>query len=114
MKYKKVYEILEHRRFHDAGFRYSDYSGWRSYNQTYVDRQHPLWIVAEDPSAGRRLWITQDGSHLSITIGPMDRHGHSYGHAIPIHCKNQSMLVNTLRKLLIMWKASAIQSNECS
>ena len=51
MKYKKIYEVLEQRRSSSPDFRYSDYSGWRSYYRSYMDRQRPLWIVAEDPSA---------------------------------------------------------------
>ena len=46
MKYKKIYEVLEQRRSSSPDFRYSDYSGWRSYYRSYMDRQRPLWIVA--------------------------------------------------------------------
>ena len=72
MKYKKIYEVLEQRRSSSPDFRYSDYSGWRSYYRSYMDRQRPLWIVAEDPSAGRRLWITQERSQLSITVTQLE------------------------------------------
>ena len=37
MKYKKIYEVLEQRRSSSPDFRYSDYSGWRSYYRSYMD-----------------------------------------------------------------------------
>ena len=83
MKYKKIYEVLEQRRSSSPDFRYSDYSGWRSYYRSYMDRQRPLWIVAEDPSAGRRLWITQERSQLSITVGQWIMRGEITAMLIP-------------------------------
>lgn len=74
-------------------------SGWRSYYRSYMDRQRPLWIVAEDPSAGRRLWITQERSQLSITVGPMDHERRNHGHAHTISCRNQADMCATLYKL---------------
>ena len=99
MKYKKIYEVLEQRRSSSPDFRYSDYSGWRSYYRSYMDRQRPLWIVAEDPSAGRRLWITQERSQLSITVGPMDHERRNHGHAHTISCRNQADMCATLYNL---------------
>lgn len=81
MKYKEVYLALNQRKLDAPGFHYSDYSGWRAANQSYMTRQRPLWIVAEDPAAGRRMWICHDGSALSVTICKMNSEGHSYGHS---------------------------------
>ena len=53
MKYKEVYLALNQRKLDAPGFHYSDYSGWKAANQSYMTRQRPLWIVAEDPAAGR-------------------------------------------------------------
>ena len=88
MKYKKIYEVLEQRRSSSPDFRYSDYSGWRSYYRSYMD-----------PSAGRRLWITQERSQLSITVGPMDHERRNHGHAHTISCRNQADMCATLYKL---------------
>ena len=99
MKYKAIYEALEQRRKNTPSFRYSDYSGWRAANQSYLTLQRPLWVVAEDPVAGRRLWITQDGSQLSITIGPMDEKGQNYGSANMTRYENRTQMALALRKL---------------
>lgn len=48
MKYKEVYLALNQRKLDAPGFHYSDYSGWKAANQSYMTRQRPLWIVAED------------------------------------------------------------------
>ena len=48
MKYREVYLALNQRKLDAPGFHYSDYSGWRAANQSYMTRQRPLWIVAED------------------------------------------------------------------
>ena len=41
MKYKEVYAALAKRRMDVPGFRFSDYSGWRSPTQSYMTRQRP-------------------------------------------------------------------------
>lgn len=45
MKYKEVYLALNQRKLDAPGFHYSDYSGWKAANQSYMTRQRPLWIV---------------------------------------------------------------------
>ena len=50
MKYKKIYEVLEQRRSSSPDFRYSDYSGWRSYYRSYMDRQPVRWQTTLDYS----------------------------------------------------------------
>lgn len=99
MKYKKVYDVLNERHLRVPGFRYSDHSGWCSPHQSYMTLQRPLWIIAEDPAVGRRIWITQERAKLSITVGPMDKLGHNYGHASMIFCRNQTELVSELNRL---------------
>ena len=66
MKYREVYLALNQRKLDAPGFHYSDYSGWQAANQSYMTRQRPLWIVAEDPASSRRMWICHDGSVLSV------------------------------------------------
>ena len=90
MKYKEVYLALNQRKLDAPGFHYSDYSGWRAANQSYMTRQRPLWIVAEDPVAGRRMWICHDGSALSVTICKMNSEGHIlYACMTPFSTKKQ-------------------------
>ncbi len=99
MKYKKVYDVLNERHLRVPGFRYSDHSGWRSPHQSYMTLQRPLWIVAEDPASSRRLWITQDGRDLSITVGKMDQNGGNCGMVKRISCRNRTALAAELRRL---------------
>ena len=86
MKYREIYAALAKRRMDVPGFRFSDYSGWRSPTQSYMTRQRPLWIVAEDPSLSRRLWITQEGrfEHHCRQNGPERRQlRHGESHIVP-------------------------------
>ena len=87
MKYREIYDVLEKQQIDVPGFRFSDYSGWRSPWQSYMTLQRPLWIVAEDPASSRRLWITQDGRDLSITVGKNGSERrklrHSKAHIVP-------------------------------
>ena len=99
MKYREIYAALAKRRMDVPGFRFSDYSGWRSPTQSYMTRQRPLWIVAEDPALSRRLWITQEGRDLSITVGKMDQNGGNCGTVNHISCRNRTELAAELRRL---------------
>ena len=107
MKYKEVYLVLNQRKLDAPGFHYSDYSGWRAANQSYMTRQRPLWIVAEDPAAGRRMWICHDGSALSVTICKMNSEGHNCGVSHRLPCKNRTVLAATLRTLFSMSESVA-------
>ena len=87
MKYREIYDVLEKQQIDVPGFRFSDYSGWRSPWQSYMTLQRPLWIVAEDPASSRRLWITQDGRGLSINCwkngSERRKLRHSKAHIVP-------------------------------
>lgn len=47
MKYREIYDVLEKQQIDVPGFRFSDYSGWRSPWQSYMTLHRPLWIVAK-------------------------------------------------------------------
>jgi len=64
-----------------------------------MTRQRPLWIVAEDPALRRRLWITQDGRNLSITVGKTDQNGGNCGTVNRISCRNRTELAAELHRL---------------
>lgn len=72
MKYPGIYAALNERRTKIPSLRISDYSGWRAAQQTFITRLRPLWIVVEDPDINKRIWITQDGRDLSISIAQLD------------------------------------------
>ena len=96
MKYKAVYDVLNERRQTAPGFCYDDRSGWRAYPH-YMTMQRPLWIIAEDPATGRRLWITQEGTRFSIAIRKMDKQKHNYGPTYHLTCENRTRLAQVLR-----------------
>ncbi|MSS91476.1 hypothetical protein FYJ45_25575 [Eisenbergiella tayi] len=97
MKYKAVYDVLNERRQTIPGFCYDDRSGWRASPQTYMTMQRPLWIIAEDVAAGRRLWITQEGARFGIAIRRMDEQKQNYGPTYHITCENRTKLAQVLR-----------------
>lgn len=72
MKYPGIYAALNERRAKVPSLCISDHSGWRAAQQTYISRCRPLWIVVEDPSINKRIWITQDGRDLSISTAQLD------------------------------------------
>ena len=75
MKYREIYAALAKRRIDVPGFRFSDYSGWRSPWQSYMTLQRPLWIVAEDPASSRRLCWKNGSERRKLR--------HSKAHIVP-------------------------------
>lgn len=65
MKYRRIYQTLDK---HHARISY-DGSGWRyaGGGQTYIQRERPLWIVAEAEKCGLRLWVCHNAGRLSVT-----------------------------------------------
>ena len=56
-RYRKIYALLEERKWKVPGFVLNDQSYWKlsKQAQTYITRTQPLWIVAEDPQIGCRI-----------------------------------------------------------
>ena len=69
MKYGRIYQTLER---YGARISY-DGSGWRYAGQfqTYIQRTRPLWIVAEAPARGLRIWISHEAGRFSVTAADM-------------------------------------------
>lgn len=100
MKYKALYSVLEKRTAEVPNFRYDDRSCWRLVRPTYVDRVHSLWIIAVDPTTGRRFWITHDGgSDFHISFRNMDEQMNNYGPTRYIRCTSRTDLAGKLQKL---------------
>ena len=111
MKYREIYAVLNQRKLVVPGFRYSDFSGWRAANQSYMTRQRPLWIIAEDPAVGKRLWITHEYSSLSVTICKMDERGSNLGASRHIACENRTKMAAVLQSLFTSPNESALVQN---
>lgn len=107
MQYKEVYALLNERRNKVSGFSYTDRSGWRVSSPSYIDHYRPLWIIAEDPACSRRIWITQEGSEMQITVAEMDEQGHNHNSALQLSCRSKTALAAGLRKLFVQEVAAA-------
>ncbi len=73
-RYRKIYALLEERKWKVPGFVLNDQSYWKlsKQAQTYIARTQPLWIVAEDPQIGCRIWITETGGRYGITTAQLN------------------------------------------
>lgn len=100
MKYKAIYDVLA--RSH-ARISHED-SGWRVARPTYSDHTRPLWIVAEAPRVGLRLWVTHYNGDLTVTtarldLDPQSREYHETQKRKPF--RTQAELAAYLRELLL-------------
>ena len=100
MKYKAIYKVLVDAHIHNR----TDLSGWRSARPSYIDRQRPLWIVAESKERGLRIWICHEFGKLSITTANLKLPCNSkeyHESQKRYYCKNQKEMANILRELLL-------------
>lgn len=98
MKYRQLYAVLEKRHKESFDFSYSDRSGWRSPSPSYIDSIRSLWIIAVDPAARRRYWITHEGSDMKIVVGKIDENGHNCGTLYCTYCCTRAELAEKLQK----------------
>lgn len=99
MKYCEIYKALERRWQVSPGFRFSDFSGWRSPVQDHAAAYRPLWIVVEDRATMRRIWLTQMGAKLAITYMAMDAKGFNQGQSHCIPCSSRRQMAQELDSL---------------
>lgn len=98
-KYKEIYKLL----FVADLDKISDHSNWHKSNQDYVDKNRPLWIIAESKILNKRIWITQDFGSLQITTAQLDldvktnEYSNSFVHK---YFKTQKQMTEYLEKLL--------------
>lgn len=103
MKYKAIYDVLEQSDTHIV----YENSGWRAVKPAYIDHIRPLWIVAESPRLGLRLWITHENGKLSVTIADMNCAAGSRAYHESLVRKTfrkQAELAALLRELLLPQK----------
>lgn len=68
MKYRKIYQTLENRNAKII----LDQSGWRGCGPAAgMTCQQPLWLMAELPGKGLRLWIQHQFGTFSLTTAYM-------------------------------------------
>lgn len=80
MKYARIYTLLHERAASVPGFHINDHSTWNYTVQNWMTRQRPLWIIVEDPSVNRRIWITQERNQLGLSCAQLDADPRSQAH----------------------------------
>lgn len=93
MKFKKIYDALQ-----EAGVSYSDHSTWREAKPSYIGRLRPLWIIAENRTGTKRIWIVKEYGKLRISIAQIidGKNKNKY----VISCRNQAEMAEQLREIL--------------
>ena len=99
MKYREVYQVLQHRMLHSPDFSYTDRSGWRVKPPTYLQLANPLNIIAVDRTLRYRFWITHSGRDLRISYSKIDNMEASTGNTWCIQCKSKGDLAARISAL---------------
>ena len=89
MKYRLIYEVMDRRRRADRRFLYDDYSFGRRPEQRHGQPLGPLWIVARDPTGGRRFWIVEKNGVLELSVVRRDEIGLGHKLVLKRRCKTQ-------------------------
>ena len=89
MKYRLIYEVMDRRRRADRRFLYDDYSFGRRPEQRHGQPLGPLWIVARDPTGGRRFWIVEKNGVLELSVVRRDEMGFDHEMVLKRRCKTQ-------------------------
>lgn len=55
-RFKEIYKLLFTADLDEI----SDHSNWHKINPSYVEKNRPLWIIAESKILNKRIWITKD------------------------------------------------------
>ena len=67
--------------------------------QGYITRYRPLWIIAEDLACSRRVWITQEGCDMQITVAEMNAQGKNHNSSLRVACRTITELAAGLQRL---------------
>lgn len=98
-RYREIYKILFSAELDEV----SDHSNWYKSNPGYVEKNRPLWIIAESKILNKRIWVTQDFGDLQISTAQLnldvrtEEYSKSFKH---ITFKNQKELTKYLEELL--------------
>lgn len=99
MKYRLIYEVMDRRRRADRRFLYDDYSFGRRPEQRHGQPLGPLWIVARDPTGGRRFWIVEKNGALELSVVRRDEMGFDHEMVLKRRCKTQREMAALLAAL---------------
>jgi len=104
MKFPEIYAILKTQisTKGSVDFRMVDTSGWRKAKPDIVDSWKPLWIVIEDKTIGKRIWITKDYGDLEITTANLSLDVDSreyYNTQVRVKFHTQMQMAEYLKKI---------------
>lgn len=98
-RYKEIYRLLFTADLDEV----SDHSNWQKKNPGYVEKNRPLWIIAESTILNKRIWITEDFGELEIATATLniDVKTREYSESF-LHkpCKTQKEMNKYLKELL--------------
>lgn len=109
MKYREIYQILQHRTLHSPYFSYTDRSGWRVKHPTYLQLSNPLNIIAVDRTLRYRFWITHSGRDLRVSYCKINQMEANTGNTWCIQCKSKRELAVRLSNLFNDLDAAHLQ-----
>lgn len=112
-KFKEIYKLLFTADLDEI----NDHSYWHLSNPGYVEKNRPLWIIAESKILNKRIWITKEFGSLQIATAQLDlpcdsiAYSNSYERA---YFKNQKEMADYLEMLLepCLNKEDQIQEDE--
>lgn len=67
-KYRKIYELIFNADLDEV----ADHSTWFNKNADWIDKNRPLWIIAESRILNKRIWICEDYGKLEISTATLD------------------------------------------
>ena len=67
-RYKEIYKLLFTADLDEI----SDHSNWSKSNPGYVEKNRPLWVIAESRILNKRIWITEDFGELEIATATLN------------------------------------------
>lgn len=98
-KYKEIYKLLFTADLDEV----SDHSNWHKSNPDYVEKNRPLWIIAESKILNKRIWITQDFGNLEIATATLSLNTKTQEYSesfVHIPFKTQKEMTEYLENLL--------------
>lgn len=98
-RYKEIYKLL----FTSDLDEISDHSNWQKKNPGYIEKNRPLWIIAESTILNKRIWITEDFGKLEVATATLnlDVKTQEYSESFRYKpCKTQKEMSEYLKMLL--------------
>lgn len=110
-RFKEIYKLLFTADLDEI----SDHSNWYKKNPGYVEKNRPLWIIAESKILNKRIWITKEFGELEISTAQLDLPCNSIAYSNShkrVRFQNQNEMAIYLELLLEPCLNKEIEQNE--